>query len=72
MVENAKDVEELSNLEPFTMADRYISKILSSKMSGNTAQLYYTLKSRYITDGKIVKGRQMLWMIFQNYQVDLG
>ena len=72
MVENAKDVEELSNPEPFTMADRYISKILSNKMSGNTAQQYYALKGRYIIEGKMVKGRQMFWMIFQNYQVDQG
>ena len=69
-VENAKNVEELANPEPFTAADRYISKILSNKMTGNTAQEYYVLKNKYITVSRIVRGRQMLWMIFQNYQVD--
>ena len=70
MVENATDIGTSANAEPFNQSDRRLAQILASKMQGLTGVEYHTMKARYMTQGRMVKGRQMLWLLFQNYQVD--
>jgi len=69
-VENAKSVEYLRETEPFTSCDTKLAKILDDKMHGLTGTLYLSMKNRYMELGRRVKGRRMLWLLFQNYQVD--
>ena len=70
MVENAKDVSELTDTGPFVESDRILAKQLANKMHGLTVTQYHSLRNRYMSEGKIIKGRQMFWLLFQNFQVD--
>ena len=69
-VENVADHEELSRAEPFAAADGQLAKALQNKMYGLTQQKFLSLSKKYLTEGRMMKGRQMLWLVFQNYQVD--
>ena len=69
-VENEDQIENLRETEPFSSCDGVLRGLLANKMHGVTATQYHSLKGLYMEKGQIVKGRQMLWLLFQNYQVD--
>ena len=71
-VESASGIADLIEVEPFGHADRQLAKQLHNNMHGVTLQYYLSLSKTYTAEGRIMKGRQMLWLIFQNYQVDKG
>ena len=41
-------------------------------MHGLTQTYYLSISKSYLAEGRILKGRQMLWLIFQNNSVDTG
>jgi len=69
-VENATTVQELVEAEPFVQSDNILRQLLTNKMTSITHVQYLNLKSSYLTQGRMVKGRQMLWLLFQCFQVD--
>ena len=70
-VEHASSVNQLEgDASPFSAVDAILKHQIHKKLNGLQLVQYKQLQNQYLVEGKVVKGRQLLWILFQRYRVD--